>query len=179
MRSGEYPQKKSSLNLSPLCSSSGTQISSVTPGYTVLSYTTISPFFSTLATLCVAFTTGVKSGRLFLSIGVGTVTIKKLHSFISSKFRLNFIPFSIAFFICSALSSSVRSYPLLSSSMRAALTSKPVTSYFSLNAAANGSPTYPSPITAIFIYFSFLIFLVLSFLRVHTLLFPRLRLAEL
>jgi len=38
IRSGEYPQKKSLLNFNPLPSSKiGTQISSVTPGYTVLS----------------------------------------------------------------------------------------------------------------------------------------------
>ena len=57
---------------------SGPQISSVTPGYTVDSYTTTSPFLSTLATVSEAFTTGVKSGRLFLSTGVGTATTKKV-----------------------------------------------------------------------------------------------------
>ena len=139
----------------------------------------MSPFLSTFATLWVAFTTGVRSGRLFLSIGVGTVTMKKLHSLISSKFRLNFMPLSIAFFICSLLSSSVRSNPLLSSSMRFAFTSKPTTSYFSLKAAASGSPTYPSPTTAIFISLSFLKFLVLLFLYVHKFLSLRPRLAEL
>ena len=44
--SGEYPQKKSTLNFNPeLFSKTGTHSSSVHPGKTVLSYMTKSPFF--------------------------------------------------------------------------------------------------------------------------------------
>ena len=52
----------------------GTQSSSVAPGYTVDSYTTTSPFLSTVAMRFDALIKGPRSGLLFLSTGVGTVT---------------------------------------------------------------------------------------------------------
>ena len=83
--SGLYPQKKSSLNLSPLyLSKTGTQSSSVQPGYTVLSYITIAPFFITFPIISEAFSNGAKSGALNWFIGVGTVTINRSHNFKSS-----------------------------------------------------------------------------------------------
>ncbi len=76
MRSGEYPTKKSSLNRNPdTDSSSGTHRSSVAPGYTVDSYTTTSPGFSTRAIVSDADNTGERSGCLASSIGVGVVTM--------------------------------------------------------------------------------------------------------
>ena len=77
--SGLYPTKKSSLNLRLLTlSRTGTHSSSVTPGYTVLSYITISPGFKTEPTVSLAFINGVRTGLLFLSVGVGTVIINTL-----------------------------------------------------------------------------------------------------
>jgi len=64
--SGEYPQKKSTLYFNPECFSIiGMQSSSVHPGYTVDSYTTILPFFILLATKIEASFRGLKSGLLF------------------------------------------------------------------------------------------------------------------
>ena len=45
------------------------------------SYTTTSPFLSTLPIDSLDFTSGVRSGRLYSSIGVGTVTMKTRHGF--------------------------------------------------------------------------------------------------
>jgi hypothetical protein len=56
-------------------SSTGTQTSSVQPGYTVDSKITRSPGFSTVPIVSLARNSGVRSGRLALSIGVGTVTM--------------------------------------------------------------------------------------------------------
>jgi len=92
--SGEYQSLKSSQyfnqeNFSII----GKQISSVTHGKTVDSYTIIDHFGNCFAIVSVALITGVKSGFLYLSIGVGTVTIKKLHFFKSSGFKEKFIFF--------------------------------------------------------------------------------------
>ena len=51
--------------------------SSVAPGYTVDSYTTMAPFFMYLPTLSLDFTSGVKSGWWASSTGVGTATMMK------------------------------------------------------------------------------------------------------
>ena len=74
--SGEYPTLKSIPHLKPDSSSRiGTHISSVTPGYTVDSNTTIAPFVKFLPTILHALLTGFKSGVLSGLIGVGTATI--------------------------------------------------------------------------------------------------------
>ena len=49
------------------------------------SYTTTSPFFSTLPTVSLARSSGVRSGRLYSSIGVGTVTMKTWQRLSSSR----------------------------------------------------------------------------------------------
>ncbi len=46
----------------------------------------MSPFLRTFPTVSVAFSTGVRSGRLYLSIGVGTVTMNTVHGRMSSMF---------------------------------------------------------------------------------------------
>ncbi len=51
------------------------QISSVTPGYTVDSYTTIEPFVKLRPMILLALSTGAKFGVLSELIGVGTVII--------------------------------------------------------------------------------------------------------
>ena len=53
----------------------GTQISSVTPGYTVDSKTTMLPFVRFLPTVRLAPSTGVRSGVWSAFTGVGTATI--------------------------------------------------------------------------------------------------------
>ena len=72
--SGLYPTKKFLLNLRPeIRSNTGTQSSSVAPGYTVDSYITRSPSLRTFPTVSEAPRSGERSGRLLASIGVGTV----------------------------------------------------------------------------------------------------------
>ncbi len=74
--SGEYPILKSTPHFSPdSLSRIGTQISSVTPGYTVDSYTTIESFVKFRPTILLAPSTGERSGVLSEFIGVGTATI--------------------------------------------------------------------------------------------------------
>ena len=81
--SGEYPQKKSLLNFSfDIFSIIGTHISSVQPGNTVDSYTTIESFFINDAIILVASIINFKSGLFLLSTGVGTVTTKRSEFFI-------------------------------------------------------------------------------------------------
>ena len=63
--------ENNSPDFKPLKSAS----TAVAPGYTVDSYTTISPSFITFATALEALLKGLKSGLLFSSIGVGTVMI--------------------------------------------------------------------------------------------------------
>ena len=92
--SGLYPQKKSLLNFSPDdFSNSLTQTSSVTPGYTVDSYTMMSFFLITVPTVLDDEIKGFKSGLLNSSTGVGTDIIKILQSLVSSmadvKFKLS------------------------------------------------------------------------------------------
>ena len=53
------------------------QISSVAPGYTVDSYTTMAPRLRCLPTLSDDLTSGVKSGWWASSTGVGTATMMK------------------------------------------------------------------------------------------------------
>ena len=74
--SGLYPTKKSMLyfSLEYFCKVL-TQISSVAPGYTVLSYITTSFLFKNYETVLLAEINGLKSGFLNESTGVGTVII--------------------------------------------------------------------------------------------------------
>jgi hypothetical protein len=55
----------------------GTQISSVAPGYTVDSKTIVAPRFRLRPTASLAESSGPKSGWCALSIGVGTATTMK------------------------------------------------------------------------------------------------------
>ena len=107
----------------------------------MLSNTTISPFFSTFATLVLAPFSGLRSGFLCSSIGVGTVTIKKFASFILSSSLLKLMPLSSTFFIALSSSSKVRSKPLFSSFILVLFRSKPKTLNLLLKAAASGIPT--------------------------------------
>ncbi len=76
IRSGEYPTLKSAPQTRPdSFSNTGTHISSVTPGYTVDSKTTISPFFKCLPTSLLALIRKDRFGVLSSAIGVGTATI--------------------------------------------------------------------------------------------------------
>ena len=69
---------KSCFHLKPEnFSSTGTQTSSVAPGYTVDSYTTIAPRFMWRPTVSELPIRGWKSGRRASSIGVGTATTMK------------------------------------------------------------------------------------------------------
>src|SRR3989338_7279765 len=80
MRSGEYPVLKSVPCTSPdIFSNTGMQTSSVTPGYTVLSYTTIDPRERFHPTVFVAEITQPRSGLFEEVTGVGTLTMMKLH----------------------------------------------------------------------------------------------------
>ena len=89
--SGEYPQKKSSLNFIPDSSSNmGTHTSSVAPGKTVDSKITISPLDKRPPIVLVADFRGLRSGFLNLSIGVGTVTTYIFASLISFVLEVNF-----------------------------------------------------------------------------------------
>ncbi len=113
--------------------------SSVTPGYTVDSYTTTSPFLSTLLTVSLAFTTGVKSGRLSTSTGVGTATTKKVACLSASRFDVivSAVPRS-----SSLETSPVRSTPLLREATFSSLMSKPTVPGNRLaKANATGRPT--------------------------------------
>lgn len=75
IRSGENPTLKSSPHFKPDSSKIGIQISSVTPGYTVDSKTTIDPLVKFCPTVLEAHSSGFKFGILFSVIGVGTATI--------------------------------------------------------------------------------------------------------
>ena len=66
----------------------------------------------------------------------------------------------------SSSTSRVLSLPELSSFTRDWLISKPITDYFVANSLAKGSPTYPNPITAIFIYY-FTVSVVFRFSQYH------------
>ena len=140
--------KKSSLNLSLVpFSKIGRHISSVAPGKTVDSKTMCEPTLIYLETVFDAPIKKLKSGLLFLSIGVGTVMINCFASTSSSWLFVNTILLREA---NEDLDTSfVLSKLFLSSSILFQSKSKPITSYFFENPTANGNPTYPNPIIAI------------------------------
>ena len=86
-----------------------------------------------------AFSSGVRSGRLAASIGVGTVTMKKFAVFNVFGSVSNFK--CLADFRSSVVHSRVRSCPPWSSSTRRASISKPMTGSLRLKCTASGSPT--------------------------------------
>ena len=108
---------------------------------------TKSPFFKAFPIISDAFKSGVKSGFLKWSMGVGTVTIKVLQVLKSAAFEENVNETEA--FNCSAVTSCVRSKPLFNSAMRLVSISKPSVGMFFPNSTANGKPTYPKPIMAI------------------------------
>ena len=111
---------------------------------------TMSPFLITFPTVSLAFTSGVRSGRLFLSTGVGTVMMYTLAfsiSFRSAEQKSPLVPalkgFSLtkADFRSSSDTSKVSSCPAFSSVILFWLMSKPTTGNLVANNLANGSPT--------------------------------------
>src|SRR6185437_8048739 len=101
----------------------GTQTSSVAPGYTVDSKITTPPRPMTLPTVRLAASSGLRSGRLARSIGVGTVTMKtlQLRRSLASSLKLSIV-LALG---SSGVPSSVWSLCCRSSLMHPALTSKP------------------------------------------------------
>ncbi len=76
MRLGEYPEKKPTLKRnSEIYSRIGAQNASVTQRCTDDSKTTMSPFFTNFLMDSLAFLGGVRLGLLYLSTGVGTISI--------------------------------------------------------------------------------------------------------
>ena len=101
---------------------------------------------------------GLRSGVLKLSIGVGTVTMYILHFAISSSLSEKDNPLSeadrcisVAYLSPSKSASRVWSLPFLSSCILSLFISNPITLYFLPNSIARGSPTYPSPMIVIFV----------------------------
>ena len=155
MRSGEYATLKSLPHTKPECFSKiGTQISSVTPGHTVDSKTTMLPGLIYLPTKALAPSTGVKSGVQSELTGVGTATTINLASFKQLGSEVNC---TVVSFTPSSPISSVGSIPCLYKLIFSSLISKPIVGICLANATANGKPTYPKPTTATgpFKYFSF------------------------
>src|SRR5581483_10809057 len=101
------------------------------------------PFLSTLPTDSLARTSGVRSGLLYSSMGVGTVTMntRQLLRSLSSVVKRN----RAAAFSSARVVSSVLSLPASSSAIRAFLTSNPTVSKCLPNSTARGRPTYPRP----------------------------------
>ena len=127
--SGLYPHEKSFLYSSDdFFSRIGTQNSSVAPGKTVDSYITRSSFFKIAPIISVAFSRGFRSGIFLSSIGVGTVTIKQLHSFKLSKVEVN--ETYLASLISVSEHSRVESFPCLRLSILFSFMSKPQHSLF-------------------------------------------------
>jgi hypothetical protein len=87
----------------------------------------------------VALTSGVRSGRLAASIGVGTVTMYTLQSRMAATSEAN--DNRVAAASRSGSTSSVLSWPRWSSSMRARSMSKPTVAYCLPNSTASGRPT--------------------------------------
>ena len=124
----------------------GTQISSVTPGYTVDSNTTIVPGVRFCPTVLDAPSTGLRSGVLSLLTGVGTATIINFASF---NLEGSAVKSTVVFLIASP-TSFVASIPLLYSLTLFSLISNPITLTCFANSTAIGIPTYPNPTNASF-----------------------------
>ena len=118
------------------------------PGYTVDSYTTMAPRFRFLPTAVLAPTSGEKSGMCASSTGVGTATTMKSASFNAAASVVGF-KWAAAFEIRRA--DSRRSDRCGACRPRSCSTdrSSPMVGYFLPNSTASGSPTQPSPTTAI------------------------------
>ena len=127
-------------------SSSGPQISSVAPGCTVDSNTTMQPGRSTGPIERQARTSREKSGLFFSSTGVGTATTKKSQPSSSLTWSVNSMGDASN---ASRSISPVQSSPCFRLAIRRLSTSNPTTSKRLENATATGRPTYPRPHTAI------------------------------
>ena len=137
--SGEYPTLKSSMHFRlDSFSRIGMHKSSVTPGYTVDSYTTMESFCRFLPTTSDADMTNLKSGLLLSLIGVGTDTMMNDADFRSFSSDVNLM---LEFSKLPSGSSQVMSIPLLYNSIFSSSMSKPMTSYFLENKTAKGKPT--------------------------------------
>ncbi|KAG1247331.1 hypothetical protein G6F65_020225 [Rhizopus arrhizus] len=121
-------------------------ISSVAPGGTVDSKTTMHPGRSTGPIERHARTSKEKSGLFFSSTGVGTATTKKSQPSSSVTWSVNCIGEASN---TSRSISPVQSSPSFSRAIRRLSTSKPMTSKRLENATATGRPSYPRPHTAI------------------------------
>ncbi len=100
--SGEKPTLKSVPHLSPeYLSSTGTQsLPRYSPDKLLIHIPHNPPFFKILPTVSDAFRTGVRSGRLYLSVGVGTAIIWKEASLKSSGLLVRIISVSFKCFGC-------------------------------------------------------------------------------
>ncbi|MNT76412.1 hypothetical protein D3C72_2154110 [compost metagenome] len=100
---------------------------------------TMSPRLSTAPMVSLALTSGVRSGCLYSSIGVGTVTMNTL-AWPSSARSAVYVSWA-ASVSSASLTSSVWSCPAFSASMRRVLISNPMTERFLPNSTARGRPT--------------------------------------
>ncbi len=143
IRSGEYPILKSTPHFNPdSFSRIGTQISSVTPGYTVDSKTITEPLTRFRPNRRLAPSTGDKSGVWSLLTGVGTATI---WNFASRRREASAVNSTFVFLMTSPPTSLVGSIPALYKSIFCSFKSNPTTFIFLAKATAIGIPTYPSP----------------------------------
>ena len=112
-------------------------MSSVTPGYTVDSKTTMVPGVRFWPTVREAPSTGRRSGVVSGFTGVGTATTMNLASFsrVGSEVK------STVVFLMASPTSLVASMPLAYSFTRFSLISKPITEMCLANSTAMGIPT--------------------------------------
>ncbi len=137
-RSGLYPIFQSAPRASPeALSIIGAQISSVTPGYTVVANTTIAPARKFSPMISDAFSNSERSGVQSALTGVGTATMINLASFslVGSAVK------STVVFRMASPTSRVASIPFLYADTRLTSISKPITSTCLANSTAAGSPT--------------------------------------
>ena len=125
----------------------GTQVSSVTPGYTVDSKTPTVPFVRFCPTKRLAPSTGDRSGVWSAFTGVGTAT---MINFASRSLVGSAVNSTADSFTASFPTSLVGSIPCLYFSILASLKSNPMTLIFFAKATAIGIPTYPRPTSASF-----------------------------
>jgi len=115
----------------------GMQISSVTPGYTVDSKTTMLPGVRFWPTVRDAPSMGRRSGVVSGLTGVGTAMIRNFASFRREASDVN----STVVFLMASPTSLVASMPLAYSFTRFSLMSKPMTGTCLANSTARGIPT--------------------------------------
>ena len=143
IRSGENARKKSSPAFIPPRSRIGATISSVAPGYTVLSRITVWPRTRMSATCSVADTTNETSGSWLLPSGVGTQMLIAVASRSSPKSVVAWKrPESVAIFRSIDGTSPMYDSPFCSERILRPSTSTPTTGISARqNSMASGSPT--------------------------------------